>query len=179
MKELTRLITEATAGISESYFRLNIDGGDPAYRERVYCYELYHQLRVIWPETEYYLNGEVDKAGHPKFKRMLARGSKPDLLVHRPGYMKGNHTIIEVKTEEAHRGDIKKDIEKLSLFVNEVGYKRAIYLFFGYGLNDSDLLQVIKRESCGIEGLAPIEIWFHDSHDKPATKKVEMIGADL
>lgn len=168
MKELTKLLADATAGVSRNYFHLNIDGGNPVYRERVYCYELYHQLRDIWPPlTEYYLNGEVDKAAHPILKEIGANRLKPDLLVHKPGYMEGNHAIIEVKSEGARRGAIKNDIEKLSLFINKVRYERAIYLFFGYGLNDKNL-QSIKGVADSIDHLAPIEVWFHDSHNKSA-----------
>ena len=49
MKQLTRILEEATASIASAYFRLPIDGGGPVYRERVYCYELYHQMRLRWP----------------------------------------------------------------------------------------------------------------------------------
>ncbi len=69
VKQLTDTIAKATAGITSDYFILNIDGGDPLYRERVYCYELYHQLRINWPdEAEYCLMGEVDKSAHPILK---------------------------------------------------------------------------------------------------------------
>jgi hypothetical protein len=51
-----------------------VHGGLPAYRERVYCYELYHQMRRRWPlNCEYSLNGEVDKRGHPYLQ------ARPDL----------------------------------------------------------------------------------------------------
>jgi hypothetical protein len=176
MKELTDLISNATEGINGAYFHLNIDGGDPVYRERVYCYELYHQLRILLSDqTEYYLNGEVDKAAHPILKELGADGFKPDFLIHRPGDMKGNNVIIEVKSENATRQGIKKDIETLSLFVNKVRYKKAIYLFFGYGLRDNGILRTIKSVASVMEKLAPIEIWFHCFHDKPA-ELVEKIG---
>jgi hypothetical protein len=65
MQELTNLLAGATAAIEPEYFRLSIHGGVPAYRERVYCYELYHQMRALWPEgCPFWLNGEVDKAAH-------------------------------------------------------------------------------------------------------------------
>jgi hypothetical protein len=66
MKELTKVLAEATGAVGNGYFRLNIDGGDSVYRERVYCYELYHQMRLRWPVgCPFYLNGEIDKAAHP------------------------------------------------------------------------------------------------------------------
>jgi len=45
-EELTHVLQEATADITADNFYLNLDGGDPVYRERVYCYELYHQMRT-------------------------------------------------------------------------------------------------------------------------------------
>jgi hypothetical protein len=48
MNELSDVLAEATAAIEARYFRLPIAGGDPIYRERVYCYELYHQMRLLW-----------------------------------------------------------------------------------------------------------------------------------
>lgn len=121
MEELTSILQKATAGIAPSYFHLNLDGGDPVYRERVYCYELYHQMRMRWPaQTSFYLNGEVDKAGHPKMVELRDRFPKPDLLVHQPGYMTGNFAVIEVKCESASRGGIIKDLETLSFFRQRV-----------------------------------------------------------
>ena len=39
-------IKEATSKISEDYFKLRVEGGCLKWRERVYCYELYHQLKL-------------------------------------------------------------------------------------------------------------------------------------
>jgi hypothetical protein len=83
MDDLTRILKEATANIAPEYFRLSIDGGGPVYRERVYCYELYHQMRLQWPKGgPFILNGEVDKAAHPILSALGADYAKPDLLVH-------------------------------------------------------------------------------------------------
>lgn len=69
MEQLTRILAEATASVGPEYFLLPIDGADPIYRERVYCYELYHQMRRRWPDDRrYILNGEVDKSAHPYFR---------------------------------------------------------------------------------------------------------------
>jgi hypothetical protein len=126
MKELTPILTDATAAIEPEYFLLNIAGGDPVYRERIYSYELYHQMRLRWPEgCPFWLNGEVDKSGHALLAALGADGRKPDLLVHRPGSMAGNYAILEVKSAGALNGGVDKDIDTLSLFRNDVGYRRA------------------------------------------------------
>jgi hypothetical protein len=70
----------ASSQVGDEYFQLPVAGKEePEYRERVYCYELYHLWRCHWPKGfRFSLCGEVDKKGHP-----LVRGEpKPDYLVH-------------------------------------------------------------------------------------------------
>src|SRR5690554_896294 len=50
MNELSTILSAATAAIDERFMKLPIYHGSPVYRERVYCYELYHQLRSRWPD---------------------------------------------------------------------------------------------------------------------------------
>ena len=111
MEQLTQILLEATAAIAPEYFLLPIHGGDPVYRERVYCYELYHQMRRLWPQDcPYRLNGEVDKRAHPYFE--VGGQPKPDLLVHQPGTGE-NHAVVEVKSSGAVARNIEKDLERL------------------------------------------------------------------
>ncbi|WP_261859293.1 hypothetical protein [Photobacterium sanguinicancri] len=169
MKELTTILKQATNQIESSYFHLELDGGDPVYRERVYCYELYHQMRKLWPtNTSYYLNGEVDKSAHPKLERLKADHIKPDFLVHQPGNMRGNHAIIEVKTQKAQRGGVKKDLQSLSDFKNIVGYERAIYLIYGYGFEPEGMTKWISEISKEVNNLASIELWYQISDSAEA-----------
>lgn len=83
MEQLTDILRQATAAIGREYFLLPIHGGGPVYRERVYCYELYYQMRRRWLEdSPYRLNGEVDKRSYPNFPDLGPGEPKPDLLVH-------------------------------------------------------------------------------------------------
>lgn len=167
MNELSEIITLATASIQEGYFHLQIDGGDPIYRERVYCYELYHQMRLRWPtNTEFYLTGEIDKAAHPILREFGADQVKPDLLVHRPGYMSGNHAVIEVKSSEARPQGINKDLSSLSLFRDKVGYERAIYLIYGYQAGET--LQRVLNAIKPLGSSSEIEVWIHEAPGQPA-----------
>ena len=164
MDSLNQILRQATSSIEEMYFRLRIDGGDPIYRERVYCYELYHQMRLIWPDDScYYINGEIDKAAHPILRKLGADRAKPDFLIHCPGYMEGNYAIIEVKHTEAQRQGILKDIETLSLFINKVGYKRAIYLFYGY-IEPDIISERVEEALMDVEcESATFELWLHNN----------------
>ncbi len=169
MKELSLILRQATNQIDQNYFHLNIDGGDPVYRERVYCYELYHQMRLKWsPRTEYHLNGEIDKAAHPILKSLKSDHIKPDLLVHKPGYMSGNHAIIEVKHQNAQPRGIIKDLESLSVFLNVVGYERAIYLVYGYDIDPVKFSSKIAHYSRVVKKLGCIELWYHMSDSSEA-----------
>ena len=168
MHEFTDLLKVSTKQIAPLYFHIELDGGDPVCRERVYCYELYHQLRCLWPaDTQYCLNGELDKAAHPILKKLGADFAKPDLLVHQPGHMAGNKIIIEVKSSNAKRSGIEDDLRKLSLFRTKVGYERAIYLLYGYEVDKAAKLVRLVAES--FAGLSPIELWLHAYPGEAAT----------
>ncbi|MCK5122788.1 MAG: hypothetical protein KAQ87_01400 [Candidatus Pacebacteria bacterium] len=137
-------LKEACESVDDSYIEFNIAGSDWKYRERVYCYELYHQLRCVLGESfPYKLNGEVDKAGHA----IVLGKKKPDFIVHVPGEMDKNLVVVEVKLATAIKDEFKKlreDLEKLKRFLNEANYKNAIMLI--YGNIEKDLLRKIKDE---------------------------------
>lgn len=60
-----RAFREAVAQIAPEYFAPRVAGGGDVWRERVYAYELYHQLRVAFEPTGLVMHGEMDKASHP------------------------------------------------------------------------------------------------------------------
>jgi hypothetical protein len=168
MDGLSDLLANATAEIGAGYFRLGIDGGPSVYRERVYCYELYHQMRCRWPEAgPFVLNGEVDKAGHGLLKELGASGFKPDLLVHVPGTMGGNHAVIEVKPAGEVQEKAAKDLNTLAVFRTRVRYARAIYLIYGHIISDRIIEHVLDVEA-KMEVRAPIELWLHREAGEPA-----------
>ena len=163
MEQLDDILQQATAAIGREYFLLPIHGADPVHRERVYCYELYHQMRLRWPATDYCpyrLNGEIDKGGHPYFENEPGT-PKPDLLVHVPG-TGDNYAVIEVKSSRARARGIRKDLGTLCRFSN-LGYRRAIYLIYG---NDAVLDRI---QQCANEVAVPIEVWFHHAVGAAAT----------
>lgn len=108
------------------------------YRERVYCYELYHQLRCSSLNSGYVLDGELDKSGHP----LIEGDYKPDFVVHVPGGMKDNLIVIEVKPEDANHSGFKKDLYKLKEFIEKYCYHRGILLI--YSNNDISQLHLEK-----------------------------------
>lgn len=159
MDGFTEKLAEASAAIGSVYFLLPIEGGPSVRRERVYCYELYHQLRERWPpNSDYLLNGELDKSGHPKLGKKLGP-LKPDFLIHKPGGSENNYAAIEVKPATPSRKTITKDLKSLSKLRREAKYVRGIYLI--YGEMSSSLLRRIRDVAKMEKGGQVIELWEH------------------
>jgi hypothetical protein len=130
------LLSGAAARIEEPYFPLPVatrktDKRLLQYRERVYAYELYHQLRCHWPIWRYSLAGEVDKRGHPLVRGPQLDRAKPDLLVHVPGQMNENLAVVEIKVASAATRELAKDVDKLRAFRTDARYGLGILLVFG------------------------------------------------
>jgi hypothetical protein len=172
MHELDEILQQATAAIGREYFLLPVHGADPVHRERVYCYELYHQMRLHWPapaNCPYRLNGEIDKGGHPYFRNDRSK-PKPDLLVHVPG-AGDNYAVIEVKSSRARAHGIRKDLRTLCRFAN-YGYRRAIYLVYGAEA-------VLERiQECAGDVAVTIEVWFHPVVSAPAVRAFVLAPRD-
>jgi hypothetical protein len=170
----------ATAAIGNDYMLLPIAGAPlPIYRERVYCYELYHQLRVeidMHKKTDdfpYSLGGEVDKRAHPIMRGLDIDNAKPDLLVHTPGDMEGNLIIIEVKPVNANKYDIRKDLRTLTAFRKRGKYRYAMYLIYG---SNERWLSRVKRNILQLQtedeeqriDLSLIDLYVHRFPETPA-----------
>lgn len=157
MQQLTEILQAATAAVPMEYFLLPLHGGDPIYRERVYCYELYHQMRCRWPDdTPFRLNGEIDKQNHPYFRDQ--KQPKPDLLVHQPG-IGDNYAALEIKSAGAASRKIRKDLLTLELLARRADYRRLIYLVYGAG-SERDVKRV-RACAAQLDDLRPIELWLH------------------
>lgn len=117
-------LERATLAIGGPYFLLPIAGRDlPIKRERVYCYELYHQLRAALRDVPLTLTGEPDKRGHPDFPPI-----NPDFILHTPGHHEDNSAVIEVecRLELEH---LIKDLRNLKTMQGR-GYQTLILLLF-------------------------------------------------
>jgi hypothetical protein len=131
-------------------------------------------MRLRWPRNcAFYLNGEIDKAAHPILTELGAAYAKPDLLVHRPGYISGNYAIIEVKSTRAPNAGIYKDLATLSLFRGVVKYERAIYLVYGDEIDDG-LFGRIKQAATKMKNLSLIEVWIHERVGRPANHAFDL-----
>jgi hypothetical protein len=156
MENFDQTLMEATKALGSEYFYLSMHNASAMYKERVYCYELYHQLRLRWPEvTPYRLNGEVDKARHPDFSEMRMI---PDFLVHQPG-TSNNFLVMEVKRCDSSDLD---DFDKLRWFL-KYGYKRAIWLVYG-----QEAEKCAKAQLQTLKDGELIQVWVHKESTQPA-----------
>ena len=174
VKRIKDLLAEATAKIDPNYFLLpvaNVHGELPIlhYRERVYAYELYHQLRVLWPAWHYSLGGEVNKRQHPLVCGPGLDNVMPDLLVHKPGCMNHNLVVIEIKaaSHDARQEAIEKDIRRLIAFCEKASYEVGILLAYGEHIGR---VQDYARRTKNTVNLDAIELWHHATPNQPARK---------
>jgi hypothetical protein len=161
-----KCLMKAIENMDAHYFQLPVAGSDkPIYRERVYCYELYHQLRcALGNDFPYKLHGEVDKAGHP----IVGNAKKPDFIVHKPGNM-SNLVVIEVKpvTVKDRINELEDDFKTLKWFIDDANanYYRAIMLI--YGNVNGDIPQNIRKEIEKVKDEQIIVIWHYEPNKKP------------
>ncbi|QGQ25820.1 hypothetical protein F1728_25490 [Gimesia benthica] len=171
-----KLVKESAPRILEPYFHIpNIE--DSAndvelntqwiYRERVYCYELYHQLRCSMTkghafDRSLYLNAELDKAGTVYSQHI---GSlKPDFVLHRPG--EGNHNIAvtEVKPITAPIKEIEGDLLKLKIFLDKMGYFGAVLLVYGQKNDKIDAIKELCQTHYGNYWLPRFKLLWHSNY---------------
>lgn len=153
------LLLQALQAIDDSYYRTTFDlgifnqnvipkgyyrFGDQVHRfgERILCYELYHQLRILLEQEQanqpqffpgYLLQGELRK--HQVDQLLgnlgldpLTQNYIPDILFHVPT-TGGNAFVIEVKvTPFITRKELIPDINKLIQFVDRYHYEQGIFI---------------------------------------------------
>ena len=150
-ERLLKIIESSINAVGEKYFNFQVAGSDePVKRERVYCSELYHQMRMKWEHFEYDLNIEPDKKNHPIIEKYCGPVD-PDLVAHRGGNMgpEDNLSVIEVKTSS---GDLTAGIEKDLKTINCMtsipnGYYGGVVIVFGKltELKKGNLIERVRK----------------------------------
>lgn len=130
------LIEQALNNMTDNYFRLTTTYEPTGIvRERVFCYELYHQIRLRQPNNHNLsLNGEIDKRGHVDFD--IEDRKNPDFVFHIPGEHHGNTLICEVKGILDRSRGIVKDFETISLFISKYGYLAGVFVLYNHSLEE-------------------------------------------
>jgi hypothetical protein len=136
------------------------------YGERAFCYELYHQLRIILENVFYsdkpILHGELKKETlkestkkHFKIKS-LNKEYIPDFLLHSPGDFENQEVVMEVKTRpKLQANHLISDIIKLDEFIAIYEFNMGIFLAVNVSMdilrnklrNHADRLQHVTKAS--------------------------------
>lgn len=154
-RELIKLIKDALENVGEEYYKITTTYKTLGIiRERVFCYELYHQMRLIQDKKKLYniqIHGEIDKSGHVNFKGSYRN---PDFVFHVPGSMEGNAIVVEVKGRLDNDG-ICKDFETLSKFTDKKHYYQlGVFIIYNYTIDDfwnmrgQDIKDTIFKYKC-------------------------------
>lgn len=176
------LIKEALSSVDESYYsttyrsiinlksvlrnRGRFDGDDfETFGERIFCYELYHQLRMkidgeLADNPNFLqgamLQGEVKKIRVLEFVEhlgleRLSQESIPDFLVHTPGNTDYHAFVIEVKCDpDLSKHDLLKDITKIDEFITRYHYERGVFLTVNSNPKRIDKLLIDSKEEIEI-----------------------------
>lgn len=156
------------------------------HHERVFCYELYHQLRKIMEQNKLnekvILQAELRKAQvgseiEQLFKVQSTDGVYyPDFLIHEPQTFDNQDLIIEVKANpKLTVEDMKRDILKIDHFINRYEYKKGIFLAINIKedrlnqlLTNTQLLEDLQEQTTRSY---EILLMFKESATKPLTSK--------
>lgn len=180
--KVTEWLLTASSRITQEYVLLPIANGEDRYRERVYCYELYHQWRCQWMQAfRYQLSGELDKRGHTLVKGKHLDSCIPDFLVHTPGDME-NLIAMEVKPANREPKDFVRDLEKLTAFRRSLvdqderpaNYEAAFFWIYGLSKYEwpkrrEDILEAVTGNS-DVQ-LDLIRVFLHEN---PKSRAIEV-----
>lgn len=138
LQEYHALLRHSLLQVDASYFRLLTTYRRLGIvRERLFCYELYHQMRNLMTQHHILsLHGEIDKRGHTDFAQQHRRN--PDFVFHIPGTHEGNLIVVEVKGELTKRNQVHKDFETLLVFASSYGYKSGVFILYNHTLGEFD-----------------------------------------
>lgn len=167
------LVIQALSNVDDSYYSTtyrNIDAFRGAfghrlgehtendfhkYGERVFCYEFYHQLRLLIDDernnrnAEFLngasLQGEVAKMQIAELANFLGVEQLdaeyiPDFLMHSPGNANFHPFVMEVKANDRITWkSVRNDLVKLNQFIDRYRYARGIFILINaqpHYLND-------------------------------------------
>jgi hypothetical protein len=127
-----KLLIDAMRQVPKDYLEqpfLDKTGGvNFAYLERVYAYELYHQLRlVIGNDKRMAVYGEPVKSSNALY---YSSEKIPDLIIHEPG-TSNNIAVIEIKSAwNLKKSGLIKDVKTATEFKKK-DYICSVFIVFG------------------------------------------------
>ena len=136
VRESIDLIKHAASKIETGYFKIGTTY-EPSgiVRERVFAYELYHQIRSLMrKDFPLSLNGEIDKRGHIDFK--ASHRKNPDFVFHIPGIHEGNTLVIQIKGSLSYSVEkYLNDLKTMLIFISLYKYSAGVFLLYNHTYN--------------------------------------------
>ena len=101
------------------------------WQERLFAYEIYHQLRLLWENnpllrSHCVIHAEVRKG----YQHKAEFDYMPDFLFHRP-QPDQNRAVAEVKLAARRLKEVAEDLEKLVRFHETFAYDELIQILIG------------------------------------------------
>lgn len=109
--------------------------------ERVFAYEMYHQLRMITKNNNRYDSSRIDGEIQKKFKEIIEKcgtgyelkQSKftPDLTIHnsqRNRFYENQKLIVEIKSRDTTGDPLKETILKLNHYLRVLNFQSAVFI---------------------------------------------------
>lgn len=166
-KSCVEFVLQAMNNVDDEYLNVKIAVDYVGHkeikrRERVYAYELYHQMRLIQEQkfnSEFTINGEIDKSGH----KIIKEPFNPDFVIHQQGKMGENFCVVELKTINKKSG-IQKDFHTITCMMHCYRYKIGIFAIAGVLL--SDIKSIL------------VEVWNTQEHLQEHGEKIYVIAQD-
>ena len=124
-EEAVAAFRAALLKVATPYFRSMLPNDQVAHGERVFAYELYHQMRLTF-NGAWYVNGEFRKGMRVVPEICSDAVMIPDLVVHQPDSLEENLLAVEIKAAPRLRTDhLIMDAEKLDFYTRPTHHKPA------------------------------------------------------
>jgi hypothetical protein len=139
-KECVKTLQKAILAVAPSYFRVEMPDGNSQYGERIFAYELYHQMRIHFPSEHGKLHGEYRKGLRHVPELEDHRTYIPDLILHQSGTIDSNLLAIEIKTSaKLNIADLLDDIKKLEYYTNprKLNFKMGVMIVTNFSILDA------------------------------------------
>ena len=153
LQQIAESISTAMKNVESDYLEQPLMGlsEKAIYRslERVYAYELYHQMRLQFAGSDFSVAGEPVKRSSAVYYRTRRI---PDLIIHKPA-SSSNLAVIEIKSVwNLGLPGQKKDAGTADEFVKCLDYKHSVFICFGVrDLEKIDLDRLRVSFSVGLQ----------------------------
>jgi hypothetical protein len=110
--------SSALLSVAAEYFSVPLPDGTEGYQERVFAYELYHQLRNHF-SANWYVNGEFRKGLSMVPRIGSDRQVIPDIVIHQSNTIDRNLLVVEIKTNRnTSPQNLLDDLRKLEMYTH-------------------------------------------------------------